>query len=55
VEQNNRTAANYSVISRRGNCGAHDDAALRGYYEVWSRYMGRSASDPLGRAKESGR
>lgn len=54
VEQSNRKAANFSVISRRENFGAHDDAALRGYYAVWSRYMGRPANDPLGRRKEPG-
>lgn len=49
VERSNRRAAHYSVISRRENFGAHDDAALRGYYAEWARYMGRSASDPLRR------
>lgn len=54
VEQNNREAAHYSVISRRENFGAHDDAALRGYYAVWARYMGRAASDPLNNTSEGG-
>lgn len=46
VEKGNRRAAEYSIISRRENFGAHDDAALRGYYAEWSRRMGRSASAP---------
>lgn len=50
VERSNRRAANYSVISRRENFAAHDDAALRGYYEVWGRYMGRQASAPFDHA-----
>lgn len=49
VEESNRRAAQYSVISRREQGRAQDDAPLRAYYGVWSRYMGRSASDPFGK------
>ncbi|MGD9942438.1 MAG: aromatic ring-hydroxylating dioxygenase subunit alpha [Burkholderiaceae bacterium] len=52
VERSNRHAARYSVISRHENFGAHDDAALRGYYAEWARLMGRSPSDPKARIGE---
>ncbi|SLN66559.1 aromatic ring-hydroxylating oxygenase subunit alpha [Oceanibacterium hippocampi] len=54
VEQGNRHAAQYSIISRRENLGAHDDAALRGYYAEWSRHMGRPAGDPKGNVSAEG-
>lgn len=55
VERGNQRAAHYSVISRRENFGAHDDAALRGYYAEWSSWMGRPANDPKAAASNEGR
>ena len=26
----------------------HDEIGMRHYYATWSRYMGRSSSDPFG-------
>jgi methanesulfonate monooxygenase large subunit len=48
VEECNRDgAAKYSVMSRREQMRAQDDALLRHFHGEWSRRMGRPASNPL--------
>lgn len=49
VEQaNRRGGARHGIIARHENLMSQDDEIMRAYYRVWSRHMGRSASDPHG-------
>lgn len=51
VESANRHgAARFGVIARHEELKSQDDEIMRAYYRTWNRYMGRKASDPLGRA-----
>ena len=48
VEECNRDgAAKYSVVSRREEMKAQDDALLRHFHGEWSKRMGRPASNPV--------
>ena len=48
VEECNRDgAAKYSVLSRREDMKAQDDALLRHFHGEWSQRMGRPASNPV--------
>jgi methanesulfonate monooxygenase large subunit len=52
VEATNRNATSqYGIMARRQGGKGQDDEILRAYYRVWSRHMGRKASDPLGQAR----
>jgi methanesulfonate monooxygenase subunit alpha len=47
VERSNREgAAKFGILARHENLLSQDDEIMRAYYNVWSRHMGRPASNP---------
>ena len=42
------TDSRWVIHGREENMTIHDEVGMRHYYATWSRYMGRSSSDPFG-------
>lgn len=45
---NKRRAGRWGIFARHENMMSQDDEIMRAYYTVWSKMMGRPASNPLG-------